>query len=69
MDCDFAIGAYGSYFTTTDGGTTWEYEPIAEDDWHLHQISRSDNGKLYLAAEAGFLIDVLGALPGGPPAT
>ena len=48
-----AIGAYGSYFETTDGGATWSSRWISEDDWHLHQISRADNGKLYIAAEAG----------------
>lgn len=49
-----AIGAYGSHYRTTDGGATWEFEPIGETDWHLHEIARAGNGKLYLAAEAGF---------------
>ena len=52
-DNGVAIGAYGSYFETTDGGTTWSSRWISEDDWHLHQIARADNGKLYIAAEAG----------------
>ncbi|MBD3872186.1 MAG: hypothetical protein IFK91_04605 [Acidobacteria bacterium] len=48
-----AIGAYGSYYTTSDGGTTWSFEPIGDTDWHLHQIARSSDGRLYMAAEAG----------------
>ncbi len=48
-----AIGAYGSHYLTTDGGLTWDFEPIGDLDWHLHEIARADNGKLYLAAEAG----------------
>jgi photosystem II stability/assembly factor-like uncharacterized protein len=54
-DNGVAIGAYGSHFRTTDGGVTWDFEPIGDTDWHLHEIARSDNGKLYLAAEAGFV--------------
>ena len=48
-----AIGAYGSYFTTSDGGTTWNFEPIGDTDWHLHQITRAADGRLYMAGEAG----------------
>jgi photosystem II stability/assembly factor-like uncharacterized protein len=48
-----AIGAYGAYYETTDGGTTWSSRWISEDDWHLHKIARSANGRMYIAAEAG----------------
>jgi len=48
-----AIGAYGSYYTTSDGGDTWSFEPIGDTDWHLHRIARSAGGRLYMAAEAG----------------
>ncbi len=48
-----AIGAYGSYYTTSDGGMTWSFEPIGDTDWHLHQIARAADGRLYMAAEAG----------------
>jgi len=48
-----AIGAYGSYYTTSDGGATWSFEPIGDTDWHLHQIARAAEGRLYMAAEAG----------------
>ncbi|MFV2072507.1 MAG: WD40/YVTN/BNR-like repeat-containing protein [Thermoanaerobaculales bacterium] len=52
-DNGIAIGAYGSYYTTSDGGTTWDSEPIGDSDWHLHQIARSADGRMYIAAEAG----------------
>ena len=48
-----AIGAYGSHHRTTDGGLTWDFEPIGDTDWHLHEIARADDGRLYMAAEAG----------------
>jgi len=48
-----AIGAYGSYYTTSDGGTTWSFESIGDTDWHLHQIARAVDGRLYMAGEAG----------------
>lgn len=52
-DTGVAIGAYGSYYETTDSGMTWSSRWISDDDWHLHQIARSENGRLYIAAEAG----------------
>jgi photosystem II stability/assembly factor-like uncharacterized protein len=48
-----AIGAYGSHHRTTDGGLTWDFEPISDTDWHLHEIARALDGRLYMAAEAG----------------
>jgi len=53
-DNGFAIGAYGSFYRSFDGGLTWDFEPLGDADWHLHEIARADNGKLYLAAEAGY---------------
>jgi photosystem II stability/assembly factor-like uncharacterized protein len=52
-DNGIAIGAYGAYYETTDGGSTWSSRWISDDDWHLHQIARSETGRLYIAAEAG----------------
>jgi len=51
----FAIGAYGSFYVTTDGGMTWSFEPIGDDDFHLHEIARAADGRLYMAAEAGMV--------------
>ena len=48
----FAIGAYGSYYETTDGGLSWSSRWISEDDWHLHKIGRADNGVLYIATKS-----------------
>ncbi len=49
----FAIGAYGYFLTTKDGGLNWTDKMVSEDDWHLNQVRMSDNGKLYIAGEAG----------------
>jgi photosystem II stability/assembly factor-like uncharacterized protein len=54
-DNGVAIGAYGSHLRTIDGGLTWEFEPIGDTDWHLHQIARADDGRLFMAAEAGMV--------------
>jgi photosystem II stability/assembly factor-like uncharacterized protein len=51
-----AIGAYGSTLMTPDGGATWtEGRALANDDFHLNQVSAGPDGALYLAAEAGHL--------------
>jgi photosystem II stability/assembly factor-like uncharacterized protein len=52
-DHGFAIGAYGLFAETRDGGESWEERTISDLDYHLHHLSRSDTGKLYVAAEAG----------------
>ena len=54
-DNGVAIGAYGSHLRTTDGGESWEFEPIGDTDWHLHEIARAGDGKLFMAAEAGMV--------------
>jgi len=54
-DNGFAIGAYGSFYRTSDSGRTWGFEPISEWDFHLHHLARSDDGHLYIAAEAGMI--------------
>ena len=73
-----AIGAYGLYLVSEDGGASWNISEMnvireksaddsgeeaskAEDDddfvdsydLHLNSIALADNGKLYIAAEAG----------------
>ena len=52
-DNGFAIGAYGTFMVSSDGGETWDWQPIGEDDWHLQKIAPSDDGRLFMAAEAG----------------
>ncbi len=51
----FAMGAYGTWYVTEDGGSSWLFEPISDDDSHLHKVSQADDGRLYLAAERGML--------------
>ena len=66
-----AIGAYGLYLDSSDGGSTWvakEFQPVNPDgselqgdaeafagDMHLNHIAVSAKGRWYLAAEAGML--------------
>ena len=49
-----AIGAYGAYYATTDGGSTWDFVSVEDTDWHLYKIARANDGRLYIAAEAGY---------------
>lgn len=51
----FAIGAYGYFLVTGDGGESWTAGKVSEDDFHLNHISSAGGGRLYIAAEAGFL--------------
>jgi photosystem II stability/assembly factor-like uncharacterized protein len=51
----FAIGAYGFFFATTDGGDSWDSRKISDFDAHLHHLSRSANGRMYIAAEMGMI--------------
>ena len=62
-----AVGAYGLFLITTNGGETWSscevgrqgvvagnHDDVGEEsDFHLNHIARSQNGRLYMAAEAG----------------
>lgn len=66
-----AVGAYGMYVESSDGGESWEHRilepeeldaaaPAAEAaeeefyyDYHLNDVAIADNGRWYIAAEAG----------------
>ncbi len=50
-----AIGAYGAFYATTDGGSTWDFVSVEDTDWHLYKIAGTANGRLYIAAEAGYV--------------
>jgi len=54
-DDGFAIGAYGACYRTADGGSTWDFVSVDDTDWHLHKIAQADDGRLYIAAEAGYI--------------
>ncbi len=51
-----AVGAYGLYVSSADGGRTWVRGKISNDDFHLNRISRGPTGTLYLAGEHGTLL-------------
>jgi photosystem II stability/assembly factor-like uncharacterized protein len=52
----FAVGAYGYFLSTSDGGESWQDRLInEEDDYHLNAITDDGNGNLYIAAESGYL--------------
>jgi photosystem II stability/assembly factor-like uncharacterized protein len=51
-----AVGAYGLYVSTADGGKTWVRRKIRDEDSHLNRISRGPTGTLYLAGEGGTLL-------------
>lgn len=48
----FAVGAYGTFFESTDGGHSWNKRWISEDDFHLNAIAATVEA-IYIAAEAG----------------
>ncbi|MCF6323968.1 MAG: YCF48-related protein [Gammaproteobacteria bacterium] len=51
-----AIGAYGLLLTTQDGGDSWQQKIISEeDDFHLNHITTTNDGTLFIAAEAGMI--------------
>jgi len=55
-----AVGAYGIYFTSQDGGTNWsekKFESAGDPgrDFHLNKIAAATSTRLYIAAEAGHL--------------
>ncbi len=53
----FALGAYGLFFATYDGGETWIARPLALDNpdlFHLNQLAVIGD-QLYIAGEAGTL--------------
>ena len=50
----FAVGAYGYFLATEDGGRTWTPRTVSEDDFHLNAlIPAAGSRRLYIAAEAG----------------
>ena len=51
-----AVGAYGLFSSTDDGGATWSTRKIRAEDSHLNRISAGPTGKLYIAGESGTLL-------------
>jgi photosystem II stability/assembly factor-like uncharacterized protein len=52
----FAVGAYGYFLETHDGGDTWEPRKIIDSDHHLNHIAGASSKRLYIAGEAGTLL-------------
>lgn len=52
----FAVGAYGYFLQTNDGGEHWTARSIADDDRHHNAIAVLANGNLMIAGEAGNLL-------------
>lgn len=51
-----ALGAYGLFFETQDGGASWSQRRILDEDMHLNRATRGPAGTLYLAGERGTLL-------------
>lgn len=54
----FAVGAYGYFFKTKDGGETWENYGTRisnPDRFHLNAINRVKGGNLFIVGEAGVI--------------
>ena len=51
-----AVGAYGLFVATDDGGKTWVRRKILDEDYHLNRLSQGPSGHLYLAGEHGTLL-------------
>jgi len=51
-----AVGAYGAYYESGDGGHTWKARKVIEDDKHLNAILELGNGRLLILGEAGTIL-------------
>jgi photosystem II stability/assembly factor-like uncharacterized protein len=51
-----AIGAYGLFISTHNGGASWTRTHIIPADFHLNRVSRGPTGTLYIAGEHGTLL-------------
>ncbi len=51
-----AIGAYGLFLETFDGGQTWQSRYLSEEDPHLFAITETPQHVLYIAGEFGTIL-------------
>jgi len=51
-----AVGAYGAYYESADGGRTWTARKVIADDKHLNAILEVGEGNLVILGEAGTLL-------------
>lgn len=53
-----AVGAYGLFMTTADGGATWselDAASIREEELHFNALTRLGNGQFFLVGETGMM--------------
>ena len=55
-DAAIAVGAYGAYYESADGGKTWNPRKVIQDDKHLNAILEVGGGHLLLLGEAGTIL-------------
>jgi len=51
-----AVGAYGAFYETSDGGKSWNPRKVIEDDKHLNAFIRLPDGKLVILGETGTIL-------------
>jgi photosystem II stability/assembly factor-like uncharacterized protein len=51
-----AVGAYGAYYESADGGKTWAARKITADDKHFNTILELGEGRLLILGEAGTIL-------------
>ncbi|MGQ0700974.1 MAG: WD40/YVTN/BNR-like repeat-containing protein [Panacagrimonas sp.] len=57
-DQAMAVGAYGLFMTTTDGGASWselDAPSIREEELHFNAITRLGDGQFFLVGETGMM--------------
>jgi photosystem II stability/assembly factor-like uncharacterized protein len=52
----YAIGAYGAFFETADGGKSWNPRKVTQDDMHLNAFVRLPGGRMVILGEAGTIL-------------
>jgi photosystem II stability/assembly factor-like uncharacterized protein len=56
-DFAVAVGAYGAYYDSTDGGKTWNGRKITQDDKHFNTVVELGEGRLLILGEAGTILE------------
>jgi photosystem II stability/assembly factor-like uncharacterized protein len=51
-----AVGAYGAYYESADGGRTWNARKVIADDRHLNALVDAGGGHLVMLGEAGTIL-------------
>ena len=54
QESGFAMGAYGLFLVTEDGGENWVDDVVSDEEWHLNGVVDLGGGQWVIAGEAGF---------------